>query len=67
MHERQNDRFFFGNAHMIRTYNYVYGESKKSPVYYFDNETFKVITEDEWVCSYLTKYTFPGYDGFVML
>mgnify|MGYP006876310600 CR=1 FL=1 len=52
---------------MIRTFQFVHGESKTSPVYYFDNENFEVITEETWVCSYLTKYSFPGYDGFLML
>lgn len=47
---------------MIRTFEYVEGVLKKSPVYYIDNESECIAARSSWKCSYLNKYTFPAYD-----
>ncbi len=52
---------------MIRTFAFKNGQALETPVYYFSNNNFEIISQSKWVCSYLTKYTFPGYDGHLMI
>ena len=57
----------FGTTAMIRTVNYEKGRALSSPVFYIDNESERIIGEEEWVCSHLHKYHLPGYNGNLLL
>ncbi len=44
-HEFQVDRYLIGSCHMVRTFYFREGVPQLSPVYYFSNNTFKVISK----------------------
>jgi hypothetical protein len=48
---------------MLRTYKVEDEMILKSPTYYVDNETEKIIAEEQWECSFKYKYEFPGYSS----
>ena len=44
-------------------FDFIKGEALETPVYYIDNENECIAARTTWKCSYLNKYSFPGYDG----
>jgi hypothetical protein len=52
---------------MIRTFEYKKGEIQETPVMYFSNTNCQEIFRESWLCTYRTKYVFPGYDAYAML
>ena len=36
-------------------------------MYYIDNENECIAARSTWKCSYLNKYTLPGYDGNMII
>jgi hypothetical protein len=55
--------YSFGNTAMVRSFDFIKGEALETPVYYIDNENECIAARTTWKCSYLNKYSFPGYDG----
>ena len=56
-----------GNVAMFRTFLYENGQPKKTPTYYVSNETESIVAQDEWYCSYKSKYFIPGFDSSMII
>jgi len=63
----QIDYLYLGPISMFRTFYFNEGKAEKTPVYYVNNETEQIITEDKWECSYRTKYFVPGFDNSTLI
>lgn len=57
------DQHYMGNTCMFRTFDFEQGKALSTPVHYVNNETEEIVASENWECSYLHKYEFPGYDG----
>lgn len=61
------DYYSMGSISMFRTFYFQDGKVETTPVYYVDNETETIVTEDTWQCTYRTKYYIPGYDASTLI
>ena len=59
--------YSFGKTAMIRSFDFIKGEAQETPVYYIDNENECIAARSKWRCSYLNKYSLPGYDGNMII
>ena len=55
--------FSFGKTSMIRSFDFIKGEAQETPVYFIDNENECIAGTKPWKCSHLNKFSFPAYDG----
>ena len=63
----QIDYMYLGPISMFRTFYFLDGKVQTSPVYYVNNESEKIIAQDEWQCTYRTKYYVPGFDSATLI
>lgn len=59
--------YSFGKTAMVRGFDFEKGESKDAPVYFIDNENECIAAKKTWKCSHLNKFSFPGYDGNLII
>jgi hypothetical protein len=52
---------------VIHTFGFENSRAKKSPVYFIHNLTEEFLEEETWECSYMYKFTVPGYDGTLLI
>ena len=61
------DKLNLGHYCMVRTFASEKSRPMATPVYYIDNLTEELIAEESWECSYLFKFTVPGYDNSFLI
>jgi len=61
------DYIYLGPISMFRTFFFQEGKVETTPVYYVNNETEKIVAQDEWECTYKTKYYVPGFDSSTLI
>lgn len=57
------DCYYMGPISMFRTFFFQDGKVERTPVYYVNNETEKIVATEDWECTYRTKYFIPGFDA----
>ena len=61
------DYLYLGPIAMFRTFFFVDGKVERSPVYYVNNETEQIVAQEDWECTYRTKYYVPGFDSSTLI
>ena len=61
------DYLSMGPISMFRTFFFQEGKVERSPVYYVNNETESIVADEDWECTYKTKYFVPGFDACTLV
>lgn len=59
------DVFTVGKYSVFHTFSYHNGVAESSPIFYVDNREERIMKTAKrvWKCTYLVKFSFPGYDN----